>query len=50
MYLCADCWWLLKPWVRRALVKRDNLVSARLVLLRRQLASGIPVEEVEISA
>lgn len=49
-YVCADCWWLLKPWVRTALRKRDGgMATARLMQLYRQLASGVPMEDVEVT-
>lgn len=48
-YVCADCWWLLKPWVRTALRRRDNMARARLMQLRRQLNARIPMEDVEVS-
>lgn len=50
VYLCENCWWLLKPWVREALKRRDNLATARLILLRRKLAAGVPVEDVEVGS
>lgn len=48
-YVCADCWWLLKPWVRTALRRRDNMATARLMQLRRQLNARIPMEDVEVT-
>lgn len=47
-YLCPDCWWLLRPWVRTALKRRDTLATARLMELRRKIAAGVPLEEMEI--
>lgn len=47
-YLCSDCWWLLKPWVRTALKRRDSMATARLMELRRKIAAGVPLEEMEI--
>src|SRR5690606_41475119 len=35
VYLCENCWWLLKPWTREALKRRDNLATARLISLRK---------------
>lgn len=48
-YVCENCWWLLKPWVRTALRLRDDLATARLMQLRRQLNTGVPMEDVEVS-
>jgi hypothetical protein len=48
-YLCANCWWLLKPWVRAALRRRDNLARVRLLQLRKRIADGIPLENLEVT-
>lgn len=48
VYLCKNCWWLLPPWIREALARRDGLEVARLMELRRQLAAGVPVESVKV--
>lgn len=47
-YLCWDCWDALPGPARRALSLRDNLAIARLQLLHRQLADGVPPHEIEI--
>lgn len=47
-YLCENCWWLLKPWTRTALKRRDNMASLRLLTLRRQLTASVRVEDVEV--
>lgn len=49
VYLCEDCWWLLIPAARTALKRRDNMATARVIELRRQLAAGVPLEGVRVT-
>lgn len=48
-YLCDDCWWLLRPWVRSSLRKKDDLAMQRLRELFRQIGQARPLEDVEVS-
>jgi hypothetical protein len=48
-YLCGNCWWLLKPWVRESLRLRDNRASLRLLELRNRIADGVPLEDLEVT-
>ncbi|MEU3785228.1 hypothetical protein [Streptomyces sp900129855] len=47
-YLCWDCWDALPGPARHALSIRDDIAIARLQLLHRQLAAGVPPHEIEI--
>lgn len=47
-YLCWDCWDALPDPPRRALSIRDDLAIARLQILHRELAAGVPLQEIEI--
>jgi len=47
-YLCWDCWDALPGPTRRAFSIRDELAIARLQLLHRELAAGVPPHEIEI--
>lgn len=47
-YLCWDCWDALSGTARRALSIRDDLAIARLQTLHRQLADGVPPQQIEI--
>ncbi|MDQ0961964.1 hypothetical protein QFZ66_005842 [Streptomyces sp. B4I13] len=47
-YLCWDCWDALPATARRALSIRDDLATARLQVLHRQLAAGTSPAEIEI--
>ena len=49
-YLCADCWWLLKPWVRTSLLKRDDAAMVRRLQLHGQIRDGRPLEDIEVHA
>lgn len=48
-YLCSNCWWLLRPWVRTALNKKDSMAMARLMMLRRQLSQKVPLDEIQVT-
>lgn len=47
-YLCWNCWDALPAPTRRALSIRDDLARARLQVLHRELAAGVPPHEIEI--
>jgi hypothetical protein len=48
-YLCWDCWDGLPDPTRRALSVRDDLAIARVQILHRELAAGVPPHEIEIN-
>ncbi|MER6632261.1 hypothetical protein ABT301_29275 [Streptomyces sp. NPDC000987] len=47
--LCWDCWDALPGPTRRALGIRDELATARLQILHRELAAAVPPHEIEIN-
>ncbi|MER7477354.1 hypothetical protein ABTX60_06825 [Streptomyces sp. NPDC126510] len=47
-YLCWDCWDALPAPTRRALSIRDDLATARVQILHRELAAGVPPQEIRI--
>ncbi|WP_019061761.1 hypothetical protein [Streptomyces prunicolor] len=47
-YLCWDCWDTLPRPTRLALGSRDDIAIARLQILHRELAAGVPPHEIEI--
>jgi hypothetical protein len=48
-YLCEDCWWLLRPWVRTALTRKDDKAMMRLRQLTNQIQESRPLEDIEVT-
>lgn len=49
-YLCGTCWFTLAPATRRALSRSDTRAMARLQSLYNQLATGVPLDEIQVMA
>lgn len=47
-YVCRECWWLLRPWVRTSLTKKDDRSMLRLRELTNQIQGGRPLEDIEV--
>jgi hypothetical protein len=48
-YLCLDCWSALPGLARRSLNRRDSKAMARLQELYSQIASGVPLDEIQVT-
>jgi hypothetical protein len=48
-YLCENCWWLLRPWVRTALGKKDDRAMMRLRQLTTQIQESRSLEDIEVN-
>jgi len=48
-YLCLGCWSGLTALARRALNRRDSKSMARLQDLYGQIASGVPLDEIQVT-
>lgn len=49
-YMCLTCWRRLPALERRKLGRHDGLAGVRMIELAKQLGSGVPPEEVVVSA
>jgi hypothetical protein len=48
-YLCHGCWYTLRPPVRAALSRRDDLAVRRLSDLLEQLRNGVALHQIQIT-